>query len=589
MKKIGILFVTIIMAVLFAVSASALTTSGQCGDNVYWSLNETTGEFIVSGTGDMYNHAISFPPNISGSKSKIKSVVIKNGVTSIGNSAFENCINMKKVTIADSVTRIGNDAFYRCSSLTDITIPDSVTHIGHSNFYETAYYKNKDNWTDGLLIINGWLVGFQNDYIRIPADVKNIQDDIFWMGLPSVNFFEVDCNNNYYCSDEYGVLYNKDKTTLISYPDLSKNKTYIIPETVEKIEKLHSLYLENLVIPKNVKEIVSNNVVSYCFKNVYIYSDNINFDTAKYFCYLNIDQEKYLKVRDEYAKICEETIEQYLKFFIMGTITEEDFEEYYCKVAEIESSFSSDENAPYGTIYANEGSTAQAYASKYGINFKLLSEAVTESKDPATGVEVSYAPNTFNGDVEFVVEEGSENANINFAGLSGLFAKFESYDISFKVDGETVQPNGKVTVKLPVPDGFNSNFICVYHVDDNGNKTLLNSKVENGFVVFETNHFSEYVIVDESSIVEEPAEPEEPTVPEEPVEPDTPDEPTTPDTPDEPEVPDTPEEPEDTDASDPCSCNCHAGGIKAFFFKLVNFFAKLFNPAKRVCVCGVKH
>lgn len=43
------------------------------------------------------------------------------------------------------------------------------------------------------------------------------------------------------------------------------------------------------------------------------------------------------------------------------------------------------------------------------------------------------------------------------------------------------------------------------------------------------------------------------------------------------------------DAADDCSCNCHAGGIKAFFFKLINFFAKLFNPAKRVCECGAGH
>lgn len=43
------------------------------------------------------------------------------------------------------------------------------------------------------------------------------------------------------------------------------------------------------------------------------------------------------------------------------------------------------------------------------------------------------------------------------------------------------------------------------------------------------------------------------------------------------------------DAANDCDCNCHAGGIKAFFFKLINFFAKLFNPAKRVCECGAKH
>ena len=50
-----------------------------------------------------------------------------------------------------------------------------------------------------------------------------------------------------------------------------------------------------------------------------------------------------------------------------------------------------------------------------------------------------------------------------------------------------------------------------------------------------------------------------------------------------PDEPDTPSEP-----ADDCSCNCHAGGIKAFFFKIINFFQKLFGINK-VCACGVKH
>lgn len=43
-----------------------------------------------------------------------------------------------------------------------------------------------------------------------------------------------------------------------------------------------------------------------------------------------------------------------------------------------------------------------------------------------------------------------------------------------------------------------------------------------------------------------------------------------------------------TNPTDNCSCNCHAGGIKAFFFKILNFFQKLFGMNK-VCACGVKH
>lgn len=44
----------------------------------------------------------------------------------------------------------------------------------------------------------------------------------------------------------------------------------------------------------------------------------------------------------------------------------------------------------------------------------------------------------------------------------------------------------------------------------------------------------------------------------------------------------------DYDAADDCDCNCHAGGIKALFFKIINFFQKLFGQNK-VCDCGAKH
>lgn len=51
-----------------------------------------------------------------------------------------------------------------------------------------------------------------------------------------------------------------------------------------------------------------------------------------------------------------------------------------------------------------------------------------------------------------------------------------------------------------------------------------------------------------------------------------------------PDTPTTPDEPENK----PCSCNCHKGGISGFFFKIINFFEKLFGKNK-VCACGVKH
>lgn len=62
-------------------------------------------------------------------------VVIPEGVTKIGGSAFEDCTSLTSVTIPNSVTSIGKWAFYGCTSLASIKIPDSVTEIGVCAFY----------------------------------------------------------------------------------------------------------------------------------------------------------------------------------------------------------------------------------------------------------------------------------------------------------------------------------------------------------------------------------------------------------------------------------------------------------------------
>lgn len=63
-----------------------------------------------------------------------KNTIIPNSVTSIGISAFEDCINLTSVTIPSSVTSIGDVAFWGCTGLTTLSIPSSVTSIGISAF-----------------------------------------------------------------------------------------------------------------------------------------------------------------------------------------------------------------------------------------------------------------------------------------------------------------------------------------------------------------------------------------------------------------------------------------------------------------------
>ncbi len=119
--------------------------TGTCGTNVTWYL-DCNGVLTISGTGAMTNFNSASMPWYA-LKNDIKSVVINSGVTSIGNYAFYNCINLTSVSIPSSVTTIKPYAFENCTSLTSVTIPSGVTSIGYYAFYNTGLTDIHISWT----------------------------------------------------------------------------------------------------------------------------------------------------------------------------------------------------------------------------------------------------------------------------------------------------------------------------------------------------------------------------------------------------------------------------------------------------------
>ncbi len=128
------------MLPLGLVETAWAASSGTCGDKLTWSLSDD-GTLTISGTGKMKdygdNYGMSVAPWYVGS-SQVKTVIIEDGVTSIGDRAFDGCTKLTRVVIPDSVTSIGYSSFRGCYSLPSVAIPDSVTSIGDSTF---AYCK----------------------------------------------------------------------------------------------------------------------------------------------------------------------------------------------------------------------------------------------------------------------------------------------------------------------------------------------------------------------------------------------------------------------------------------------------------------
>lgn len=218
----------------------------------------------------------------------------RSSLVNIGEGAFNNCNGLTSVAIPDGVKSIGDHTFKFCSSLTSITLPDSLTSIGDGAFEATAYYNewSANSEQCNVLYIGNHLIKadewelnnnmsnnvISSDYvvkpgtksiaacafyycneltsitlpdsmagignrafefcsslksITIPSDVTSIGDSVFNI-CPDLTGISVAEDNPAYCSVN-GVLYNKDKTALIRFPQGKQDTRFTIPNGVTSI------------------------------------------------------------------------------------------------------------------------------------------------------------------------------------------------------------------------------------------------------------------------------------------------------------------------------------------------------------------
>ncbi len=111
-----------------------IVASGTCGDNLTWTLDED-GLLTISGTGEMTNYAYYSSVPWYNYRNTVKSVDIKDGVTSIGNRAFYEFISLRSIKIPNSVISIGESSFECCESLLQVKISEGMVNIGKYAFY----------------------------------------------------------------------------------------------------------------------------------------------------------------------------------------------------------------------------------------------------------------------------------------------------------------------------------------------------------------------------------------------------------------------------------------------------------------------
>ncbi len=440
------------------------------GSHAFWNCTSLTDITISSSITSIEDSVFEYC-------SSLASITIPSSVTSIGKSAFQGCTSLTDVVIPNSVTSIGKSAFQACTSLENVTIPGSVTSI------ELSAFENCKSLTDVTLsqgVTNIGQCAFSGceslTDIEIPNSVTSMSSDAFDYCNALENIIVNSENTTY--SDMDGVLFDKEQTNLVRYPEGRTAANYIIPYGVTTIGNSafkHCTFLTTVDIPNSVTQ-MGWHVFQYCASLTSIVIPN-SVTTIGASMFQNCTSLTDVTIPDSVTLILDRAFSNCTslkKIFIPDSVMSLGF--MFGKVFDGCDSL---------TIYGYAGTAAETYANENGFEFIALDKTT----DVATGISV--AEKELN-----ILPDGSE---IKTALLSAEDNRIV-FDISLIKDGSEVQPNGEVTVKIPVPERMVGSLLKVYREEADGSLTDMNAYFADGSMIFTTDHFSKYIITAEEIV-----------------------------------------------------------------------------------------
>lgn len=641
MKKILCVLLVVLMCLMAAplggfadldlgFTASALNATGKCGKNATYTFDSATGELVISGAGAIAAEAFYKNQEIKNviigdgiteigtnafNQTSIESISIANSITIIGNYVFSNCYNLTNINIPDSVITIGDSAFKNCDRLTIVDIPDSVTTIGDSAFYGCDILAGIDIG-DSVNRIGTNTFGYCRKLasIDIPDSVNSIGDSAFY-GCESLVSVVIGDNVNRIGNEAFGRCINLASVNIpnsvitignSAFYDCSKLLNVEIGDSVSTIGSdafNNCCSLESVNIPKSVAYI-GRQAFRYCSSlyDVYYAGSEVDWNAIEIGENNTALDNATIHFGEEYEipTVCQHIWSSIWTASVASTCIVAGTRGYYaCTV------FGCDAKAD---ATFNEITTIEK---ELDPNNHTTTKVIIKNQKDATCTDVGYTGDTYHkccdalkmaGTVipatghDWNLSETKKEATCTEEGIliykcidcketkeKTISATGHDYEAITDLKFETCTEDGAVEyVCYRCKDSYIETIPATGHSYPSTWSVLITPDCQNtGFAVKVCFGCHDVIaqVVPKAGHADNDGDSHCDTcnceiVVMEPTDPETPDKPA-----DEPV--DEPEE--------PCDCNCHAGGLEAFFFKLTNFFAKIFSKDARTCKCGSAH
>ncbi len=235
----------------------------------------------------------------------LRFITIPESVSIIGEAAFYGCSNLQKVVIEDGTERIEINAFNSCKALREITLPQTLLYLGGGSFNNCSTLENI-TIPPNVIEIDEFALAqcYELREIHLPAALAEIKSDSL-NECTSINRITVDENNVHYCSED-GVLFNKDKTKLVTYPAGKDDLAYTVPKGVESVGQeafSYNGYIQRVILPSSVAEIERWGFIECSSLETVVLTDHLQKIGFRVFINTSINDVYYGGTQEEWDAI----------------------------------------------------------------------------------------------------------------------------------------------------------------------------------------------------------------------------------------------------------------------------------------------